>query len=154
MSDVILVNVADRVATITLNRPEARNGLSRALLRTVPRAVQDADAGVDVIVLILPGADPGLGVGMHLTQRVSAVEHEGGIGRVWRAVAADRVGREQADVAQMVTTYDEGSLTTAAEWWDLESRVSREWMQSGARTGAEIERRREAIMARGRKQVG
>ena len=28
MSDLVLLDVADRVATVTLNRPEARNALS------------------------------------------------------------------------------------------------------------------------------
>ncbi len=28
MSDVVLLDVADRVATVTINRPEARNALS------------------------------------------------------------------------------------------------------------------------------
>src|SRR5204863_2408931 len=64
-----------------------------------------------------------------------------------RALAADIVSNDQAGVRQILTTYDEGPLTTAADWWDLESRVSRQWMQSGARTGAEGERRRVAGMA-------
>ena len=33
---VVLVDVTDRVATITLNRPKARNALSTEVLRTLP----------------------------------------------------------------------------------------------------------------------
>ena len=71
-----------------------------------------------------------------------------------RSLAADIVSNDAAAVRQIMATYDEGSLTTADEWWDIEGRVSREWMSSGTHLGAEVERRREAIMARGRKQVG
>ena len=35
--DVLLVDVADRVATVTLNRPEARNALNRDLRPAIPR---------------------------------------------------------------------------------------------------------------------
>ena len=48
MSDVVLYEVADRVATITLNRPEARNALSRAVIALLPELVLRADADPDV----------------------------------------------------------------------------------------------------------
>jgi len=71
-----------------------------------------------------------------------------------RSLAADIVSNDAAAVRRIMATYDEGSLTTADEWWNIEGRVSRDWMSSGTHLGAEVERRREAIMARGRKQVG
>ena len=43
MSDVVLYEVADRVATITLNRPEARNALSRVVLKLLPELALRAD---------------------------------------------------------------------------------------------------------------
>ena len=33
-SDIVLVDVADRVATVTLNRPEVRNALNAELIET------------------------------------------------------------------------------------------------------------------------
>ena len=36
-TDVVLVDVADGVATITLNRPDARNALSLDVLKALPR---------------------------------------------------------------------------------------------------------------------
>ncbi len=71
-----------------------------------------------------------------------------------RQLAADIVSNDQAGVRQILATYAAGSLTTADAWWDLEIRTSREWMSKGGGTGEEVEKRREAIMARGRKQVG
>src|SRR4051794_31588590 len=68
MSEVVLVDVKDRVATITLNRPESRNALSRELLRALPKAVADADARDDVDVLILTGADPAFCAGLDLKE--------------------------------------------------------------------------------------
>ncbi|MEY2403645.1 MAG: enoyl-CoA hydratase, partial [Acidimicrobiaceae bacterium] len=70
-----------------------------------------------------------------------------------RQLAADIVSNDQAGVRQILATYDAGSLTTADEWWNLEVSTSREWMQKGGGSGEEVERRRAAIMARGREQV-
>ena len=36
-AEPVLVEVADRVAVITLNRPEARNALNRAVRKALPR---------------------------------------------------------------------------------------------------------------------
>ena len=259
MPDVVLVDVTDRVATITLNRPDARNALSREVLRVLPSAVQEADERDDVDVLILTGADPAFCAGLDLKElgrgednnemasppmerrgplpptvkpligAINGVAITGGFelalacdfliasdrarfadthSRVgimpgwgltvllaeavgvrraremsatgnfldaataltWglvnhvvphdellpfcRALAADIVSNDQAGVRRVLQTYDEGSLTTDAEWWDIERRASREWLKTGARMGAEIERRRAAVMERGRKQVG
>ncbi len=49
MSDeVVLLDVVGATATVTLNRPEARNALSREVLRTLPRVVRECDARDDV----------------------------------------------------------------------------------------------------------
>jgi enoyl-CoA hydratase len=68
VSDIALVEVADGVATVTLNRPEARNALSTELIRTLTRLVGDADARDDVDVLILTGADPAFCAGLDLKE--------------------------------------------------------------------------------------
>jgi len=68
MSEVVLVDVTDRVATITLNRPESRNALSRDLRRELPKAVAATDARDDVDVLILTGADPAFCAGLDLKE--------------------------------------------------------------------------------------
>src|SRR5438067_8617687 len=68
MSDVVLVEVRERIATITLNRPEARNALSQEVLRALPAAVQECDDRDDVDVIILTGADPAFCAGLDLKE--------------------------------------------------------------------------------------
>ncbi|MET0577805.1 MAG: enoyl-CoA hydratase [Ilumatobacteraceae bacterium] len=64
----VLLEVADRIATITLNRPSARNALSSGLLRQLPLVMHEADTRDDVDVLILTGADPAFCAGLDLTE--------------------------------------------------------------------------------------
>lgn len=52
----LLYSVEDRVATITLNRPERHNALSTALVDEIMAVVVEADADPEVRVLILTGA--------------------------------------------------------------------------------------------------
>ncbi len=68
MSDVVLHEVRDRIATITLNRPSARNALSSEVLRALRTAVADAQADDAVDVLILTGADPAFCAGLDLKE--------------------------------------------------------------------------------------
>jgi enoyl-CoA hydratase len=60
--------VADRVATVTLDRPEARNALSSALRRELPLAMARADEDEAVDVIILTGADPAFCAGLDLKE--------------------------------------------------------------------------------------
>lgn len=66
--DVLLVDVHDRVATVTLNRPQARNALSRALQRAIHRSMRDLDADDAVDVVVLTGADPAFCAGVDLKE--------------------------------------------------------------------------------------
>jgi len=68
MSDVVLYEVSERIATITLNRPEARNALSSEVLRLVPERLREADASDDVDVVILTGSDPAFCAGLDLKE--------------------------------------------------------------------------------------
>lgn len=52
----LLYSVDDRVATITLNRPERHNALSQPLVDEIMDAVAQADADPEVRVLIVTGA--------------------------------------------------------------------------------------------------
>jgi enoyl-CoA hydratase len=66
--EVLLVDVADRVATVTLNRPDARNALNRELRKALPEAMRALDANDDVDVVILTGADPAFCAGLDLKE--------------------------------------------------------------------------------------
>jgi enoyl-CoA hydratase len=65
MSEV-LVEVVDRVATITFNRPEVRNAINSALLDGLHGAVEALDADDSVDVLVLTGSDPAFCAGIDL----------------------------------------------------------------------------------------
>ena len=261
-SDVLLVEVADAVATITLNRPDARNALSVDLLRAIPRAVRDCDQREDVRAIVLTGADPAFCAGLDLKElgagklnaEVAPRESDGGavrrgplpptrcpvIGAVngvavtgglelalacdllvasdrarfadtharvgimpgwglsvllpqavglrrakqmsvtgnyvdaetalaWglvnqvvpheellatcRALGADIASNDPEAVARLLQTYREGSLLDGAAAWALEGEVARSWRPGGAVDPDEVERRRRAVIERGRSQV-
>ncbi len=65
---VVGYEVADRVATITIDRPEARNALSREVLRLLRHHVGEAEADDGVDVMILTGADPAFSAGVDLKE--------------------------------------------------------------------------------------
>jgi enoyl-CoA hydratase len=64
----VLVDVADRVAVVTLNRPEKRNALNRAVRKRLPEVLQQLDTDDDVDVMILTGADPAFCAGVDLKE--------------------------------------------------------------------------------------
>ncbi len=68
MSDVVLLEVSERIATVTLNRPAARNALSGEVLAALPRALLQADADPEVDVIVLTGADPAFCAGLDLKE--------------------------------------------------------------------------------------
>ncbi len=77
MTDPVLLDVSERIATITLNRPEARNALSSEVLRLLPQLMLDADGRDDVDVMILTGADPAFCAGLDLKELGSSASNLG-----------------------------------------------------------------------------
>jgi enoyl-CoA hydratase len=63
---LVLVEVDDRVATVTLNRPEARNAVSAELHDQLDEAITGLDAREDVGCMVLTGADPAFCAGMDM----------------------------------------------------------------------------------------
>jgi enoyl-CoA hydratase len=66
--DILLIDTTDRVRTITLNRPRARNALSAALRSAFFAALRDAEADDGVDVVIVTGADPVFCAGLDLKE--------------------------------------------------------------------------------------
>jgi enoyl-CoA hydratase len=66
--DILLIDTADRVRTLTLNRPESRNALSSALRDRFFAALAEADADDGVDVVIVTGADPVFCAGLDLKE--------------------------------------------------------------------------------------
>lgn len=64
----VLYEVSERIATITINRPEVRNALSSEVLALVPERMLTAEADDDVDVIILTGTDPAFSAGLDLKE--------------------------------------------------------------------------------------
>src|SRR5512143_2689822 len=62
----VLVSIKDRVATITLNRPERRNALDDVMIKELNDAVSSAGRNPDVRVVVLAGSGPAFCAGMDL----------------------------------------------------------------------------------------
>ena len=72
MSDLVLVDVTDRIALITLNRPEARNALSSAMLTQLAERMGQLDAQADVDVMVLTGAGRAFCAGLDLKEMAAS----------------------------------------------------------------------------------
>jgi enoyl-CoA hydratase/carnithine racemase len=81
----VLYQVADGVATITLNRPDKLNAWTATMEREVHSAMEDADRNEDVRVIILTGAGRGFCAGADMSLLSAVAEH-----------GLDAEGREQA----------------------------------------------------------
>jgi len=68
VSELVIVDVDGPVATVTLNRPDARNALNRELRKAIPTALQELDARDDVLAIVLTGADPAFCAGIDLKE--------------------------------------------------------------------------------------
>jgi enoyl-CoA hydratase len=66
MSDEVLVDVADGIMTITLNRPEAKNAVNKAVAEQVAAAMDQLDSDDTIRVAIITGAGGTFCAGMDL----------------------------------------------------------------------------------------
>jgi enoyl-CoA hydratase len=65
---VVLTEVVDFVATVTLNRPDRRNALSGELITQLRATLAELDQQADVRAIVLTGADPAFCAGLDLTE--------------------------------------------------------------------------------------
>src|SRR5688500_1098491 len=68
MTDVLLTDISDRIGTVTMYRPDARNALNGALRSGLPKALTAMDEDDDVDVIILTGTDPAFCAGLDLKE--------------------------------------------------------------------------------------
>lgn len=94
---VVLVDVADGVARVTLNRPEARNALDDALLRELESTLRRLEEDPSARVVVLRGAgDRAFCAGADLKKvadrgtTLQARESFGGLGRILEHMARTR----------------------------------------------------------------
>jgi enoyl-CoA hydratase len=71
MTDEVLVDIADGIMIVTLNRPEARNAANKALAEGVSAAMDELESNDEVRVAILTGAGGTFCSGMDLKAFVS-----------------------------------------------------------------------------------
>jgi enoyl-CoA hydratase len=66
VADAVLVEVADGIGIITINRPEARNAVNEAVARGMAAAIDEFDSRRDITSLIITGAGGTFCAGMDL----------------------------------------------------------------------------------------
>jgi enoyl-CoA hydratase len=77
---VVLYEVRDRVARLTLNRPERGNGITGGLVRELAACVERADLDPAVHVLLLSGNGPGFCGGYDLVESAEGMGEATGAG--------------------------------------------------------------------------
>ena len=93
MSEHIDVQIADQVATITLNRPEARNALTARMLEDLAGAISESDQRADVNVLVITGSDPAFCAGLDLGEMASTgANFRPSKGRPWPLATKPLIG--------------------------------------------------------------
>ena len=75
-AEPLLVDRADGVVTLTLNRPDSLNSMNVALKRALLDAVESADADPGCRALVLVGAGRGFCVGQDLKEHVEALSRD------------------------------------------------------------------------------
>ena len=89
----VLYAVRDGIAHVTLNRPEARNALSAALMRALAEAFERAGSDPEVRVVILTGAGKAFCAGVDLKESAAQSAEAVAPGErpaVWRAMESCR----------------------------------------------------------------
>ncbi len=66
--ETIIVDIADDVATITLNRPDALNALNAALMSELCQALEEADANDKVRCIVITGSEKAFAAGADITE--------------------------------------------------------------------------------------
>ncbi len=115
-SDALVLTARDgAVLTITLNRPRARNSLSRGLMGALQAALAQASADRSVKVVILAANGPVFSAGHDLKEMTGARSDPGGMASFYRETFAQCSDLMQAIIAlpQPVIAQVQGMATAA-----------------------------------------
>lgn len=135
VDDILLTDVRDQIATITLNRPDARNALSAALITRLREAMADLDARDDVDVIVLTGTDPAFCAGLDLEElgstganiSATADRDNDGLSRPWNPTAKPVIGAVNGVAVtggfELALNCDFIVASTRAHFADTHSRV-------------------------------
>lgn len=95
MADVLLIEVEDGIATLTLNRPEKRNALNRALLDALESAFDRFDDGREARVIVVRGEGPVFCAGLDLRdlheRQGTDADPESGVTAVFQRIERSRL---------------------------------------------------------------
>jgi enoyl-CoA hydratase len=117
----VTYEVADRIARITLDRPERGNGITRGLIGELERCVERADLDPAVHVILLAGNGKGFCGGYDL---VESAEGGGGLGEV----DPDPIPGSPLDPAVMAANHDPAGSWDAMVDYAMMSRNVRGFM--------------------------
>jgi enoyl-CoA hydratase len=128
VTDILVTDIADGVATLTLNRPEARNALSMELIEALVRAMAAADRDEAVAAIVLTGADPAFCAGLDLRQLgASGLPKEIATRRPWplpaKPVIAAVNGPAVTGGLELVLNCDFAVASERATFGDTHARV-------------------------------
>src|SRR6267142_2228797 len=101
-TDTILFDVQQRVARITLNRPEKRNAITGAMITELHDALLEADARADVNVIVLQGAGRDFCAGYDLAGVYAGIKSEA----EKAAAGDDSAGGPAIDYRSSTGTFD------------------------------------------------
>lgn len=96
-SPVLRLEVDGHVATLTLDRPEARNAMGRSFWEDLPKAMETLDADPEVRVVVLNAEGPHFSVGLDLKEMTGEVTGGSGSSSAARALATRRNVRRLQD---------------------------------------------------------
>ncbi|WP_084421188.1 enoyl-CoA hydratase [Henriciella litoralis] len=90
MTDHIKTQLADRILTITINRPERKNALTQAMYGAMADAINDANTNKAIRAIIITGEGDLFTAGNDLTDFASDIARKGGKAPVQRFLEAIR----------------------------------------------------------------
>ena len=107
--NLVVSDLANGVAHVQLNRPEALNAFSPAVLEALVASIRAADDNPDTRVIVLSGAGRAFSAGVDLKALQGIDPEAGRIGDVFDGVAADEISGEQ-----MIASLDAGARSGTA----------------------------------------
>ena len=106
-TETIRFEVRDRVARITMNRPEKRNALSNDLLTELHQALMEADDLREVRCVVLAGEGKDFCAGYDLSPNANPAEgYDPADYRQGAANVADDIWRLERNQADILTIFD------------------------------------------------
>lgn len=92
-TDDLQARVEDRIAVLTMNRPERRNALSEEMLQGLERALDEAERAADVSAVVLTGAGGAFCAGGDVKGMAEQNESGGGAAGIDAAIHRQRLSQ-------------------------------------------------------------